>query len=307
MAMDHANSVPLQRHYLGREIDKDLFSILRGIKPQHALVKQSCSVGHSISKRRPVDLTAEQSASISNHPLIRRLTRELRRLRKGSRDYTDVIQLRRKEKQRLRRDLKQQIRHQWTADQAVEDIERQIQGLGFANPTLAVPGQPQRPAQKRLMEVLRTPAATDIQGQYRRRDKAIDLIAAYCTVEEGCTVPQGLTALAGSSRTPHRLHASTSNQVEAAMLSVLVQNKEQRPRRCFLCVGKARSFSPDDPHMDQLLREFYTSGDLTKHVRRKHLKKLKNHDSSYCQVCKIELKDKAHLQNHALGIHGTVT
>lgn len=305
--MDHANSVPLQRHYLGREIDKDLFSILRGIKPQHALVKQSCSVGHSISKRRPVDLTAEQSASINNHPLIRRLTRELRGLRKGSRDYTVVVQLRRNEKQQLRRDLKQQIRHKWTADQAVKDIEGQIRGLGFANPTLAVPGQPQRPAQKRLIELLKTPAATDLEGQYERRDSAIDLIAAYCTVEEGCTVPQGLAALSGPSRNTHRLHTSTTNKVDAAMLSVLVRNKEQRPRRCFLCVGKARSLSPDDRYMDQLLHEFYTSGDLTKHVRRKHLKKLETHDSSYCPVCDIKLEHKAHLQNHALRIHGTVT
>ena len=92
--MDHANSVPLQRHYLGREIDKDLFSILRGIKSQHTLVKQSCSIGHFISKRRPVDLLTEQSASLNTHPLIRRLTLRLRNLRKGSGEYMEVHQSR---------------------------------------------------------------------------------------------------------------------------------------------------------------------------------------------------------------------
>ncbi|KND85610.1 hypothetical protein TOPH_09291, partial [Tolypocladium ophioglossoides CBS 100239] len=63
LALDHANSNPFQKHYLGREVCADTWAILRGQKPQQALIRQACSTGHSISKRRPTDLTPEQAAS----------------------------------------------------------------------------------------------------------------------------------------------------------------------------------------------------------------------------------------------------
>lgn len=34
LALDHANSVPFQKHYLGREVCADTWGILRGQKPQ---------------------------------------------------------------------------------------------------------------------------------------------------------------------------------------------------------------------------------------------------------------------------------
>jgi len=59
-------------------------------RSQDALVKQSCSIGHSICKRRPIDLIPEQSASINTHPQIRSLTLALRKLRKEFKDYGEV-------------------------------------------------------------------------------------------------------------------------------------------------------------------------------------------------------------------------
>jgi hypothetical protein len=84
LAMDHANSNPFQEHYLGRGVDNHLLGVIRGLVPQHALTKQAASIGHSISKRRPIDLTTEQTASINTHPRIKQLTRELQGLPKGS-------------------------------------------------------------------------------------------------------------------------------------------------------------------------------------------------------------------------------
>jgi hypothetical protein len=305
--MDHASSVPVQRHYLGREIDKDLWSILRGIKSQHALVKQSCSIGHSISKRRPIDLTPEQSASVNTHPLIRSLTLKLRRLRKGSGEYKVVHQMQKKEKQRLRRELKQQIRDNWTAKQAVDDIERQLDGLGFAEPAPDTSCRPQRPAQKRLMEALKSPAATDIEGQYRRRDKAIDAIILYCTVEEGRTVPQRPSVSMERSRGFPSSDSPFKGLLNAAVLSLFVKDGRERPRRCFICVGIALFLLPDDPRIIELIHEFYTSGDLSKHFRRRHLSTLQANDSSKCRICVMTLEDKKHLQSHARLVHGTVS
>lgn len=90
------------------------------------------------------------------------------------------------------------------------------------------------------------------------------------------------------------------------MLSVYTNNKKDRLRRCFFCVGKARSLPSEDPLVQELIREFYTSGDLSKHFRRKHLKHLDDKESSHCAVCDVKLKDKMHLQRHALDVHGTV-
>lgn len=254
-----------------------------------------------MSKRRPVDLTPKQSASINTHPRIRQLTRDLRSLPKGSNKYKETVNERRKEKQRLRRELKGQIRHAWTDEQAVDDVERQLQGLEFAPvPTdTAEGGRPQRPAQKRLIKALKAPPATDLEGQYQRRDNAIVAVMAYCTVEEGCTVPRRYSASPKYGHPP-------ANEVDAALLSVFIKNEEDRPRRCFICVGKACSLPPGDPLAQELIHEFFMPGDVTKHLRRKHLGNLKDDESSVCPACDMKLDHKMHLKAHALKIHGTV-
>jgi hypothetical protein len=124
------------------------------------------------------------------------------------------------------------------------------------------------------MEALKAPAATDLEGQYRRRDEAIDAIALYCTVEEGCTIPRRSsvsTKRSGGSPSPNLPFKSL---LHAAVLSLFVKDERERPRRCFVCVGTAFSLLPDDPRIEELIYEFYTPGDLTKHFKRRHLSTL---------------------------------
>ncbi|KAK7219040.1 hypothetical protein V2G26_007043 [Clonostachys chloroleuca] len=174
LALDHANSVPFQRHYLGREVNADTWAILRGQKPQQALIKQACSVGHSISKRRPTDLTAEQTASINTHPLIRKLELELRRMNRGSNKRAKALRKLENEKLRLKRSLKQNIRNEWTDSQAVEDIERQLRGEW--NP------KPNDPLIKDLVREFYT--SGDTAKHFRRRHLSIleDHHMIYCQV-----------------------------------------------------------------------------------------------------------------------------
>ena len=305
--MDHANSDPLQKHYLGRNIDRDLWALLRGLTPQHALTTQAASIGHSISKRRPIDLTTEQTASINTHPQIRRLTRALRGLPQRSPQYKAVRCDIRAEKQRLRRDLKQKIRHEWTAEQAVDDIERQLRGDGFAEDAGAETRcSPQRPSQKRLVEALTAPVDNALEGQYRRRDRAIDAIAAYCLVGEG-EAPHQTRTTAGARRPVTARDRPADTPLHIATRSVFVKNDKERPKICFLCVGKALSLLPDDSEIENLIREFYTPGDLTKHFKRKHLARIKKGDRPECNICQMPLEHKMHFQNHAKIIHGTVS
>jgi hypothetical protein len=93
----------------GRDIGKDLFSILKRTKPQHALVKQSRSIGHFTSKRRPIDLTPEQSASVNSHPLLRRLTYSFGHCAKDP-ENTEQPSIRGGKKSSDYGELKQQIR-----------------------------------------------------------------------------------------------------------------------------------------------------------------------------------------------------
>ncbi|KAK7413533.1 hypothetical protein QQX98_007611 [Neonectria punicea] len=94
--------------------------------------------------------------------------------------------------------------------------------------------------------------------------------------------------------------------LHVALMSVFVKTKQERPRRCFICVGKALTLAGDDGAVQDLIHEFYTSDDLTKHLRRKHLSNLRDGDKIQCHVCDMSLDHKMHLKNHALRVHGTV-
>ncbi|KAM4058133.1 C2H2 finger domain protein [Hirsutella rhossiliensis] len=288
LALDHANSNPFQKHYLGREVCADTWGILRRQKPQQALIRQACSVGHSISKRRPTDLTAEQIASVSTDPIIKRLEQDLRHHRPGSKKHMELRRRLRNEKQRLKRVLKQKIRDEWTARQAVDDIE----------------GNCKRPAQKRLVEALAAPLGNTLEGQYRRRDNAIAAIVAYCMVEEGQTI-RGARASVDSTRPTLMNEPPINSPQHTALMSTFIKTVTDRPRRCFICVGKALDLTSDDGAVEVLIREFYTPGDLSKHFRRKHLSNLREGDEIRCSICDLPLDHMEHLRNHALRIHGT--
>ncbi|KAK8924418.1 hypothetical protein VCV18_004840 [Metarhizium anisopliae] len=296
------NSTPFQRHYLGREIGADTWAILRRQKPQQALIMQACSVSHSISKRRPTDLTPEQLVSVNNDALIKRLERDLRRHRQGSKKYMELRRELRNEKQRLKRQLKQKVRDETTAEQAVDDIERQLRGVGFAKGAANATVSPQRPAQKRLMEALTAPLGNTLEGQYRRRDNAISAIMAYCVVEEGQTIRRPTSSV--ESRSTLISEPPVRSPQHMALVSVFVKNEKYRPRRCFICVGKALGLAPNDPAMTTLTRQFYTPGDLNKHFRRSHLSNMQKDKKIECPACSIPLEHKQHLLAHAQIVHG---
>ncbi|KAH6974005.1 hypothetical protein EDB80DRAFT_595661 [Ilyonectria destructans] len=208
------------------------------------------------------------------------------------------------EKMRLKRLLKQKIRDEWTAEQAVDDIERQLAGIWRPNQVVDKPCRPQRPAQRRLVQALTAPSNNTLEDQYRRRDNAMDAVIAYCIVEEGQTVRRTNTSSTEPSRRATPGDAPAESPLHVAMMSIFVKTERERPRRCFVCVGKALSLAPDDAAVEDLIREFYTAGDLSKHFRRRHLSNLRDGDGIYCKVCKLSLDHKMHFQNHAMRVHG---
>ncbi|KAL1894085.1 hypothetical protein Cpir12675_003820 [Ceratocystis pirilliformis] len=295
LALDHASSGPFRNHYLAWEVGADTWVIIRGQKPH---------VGHSLNKRRPTDLTSEQAAPVNTDPHIKRLGRELRRLRLGSKKYKEARLKLRSEKMRLKRILKQKIRDEWTADQVVDDMEPQLKGNWRPDEAKDRRCRPQRPAQRRLVQALTAPSDNTSEGQYQRRRNAIDAIVAYCIVEEGQTVRHTNTSSSNPSRDVTTRGPQVESALQIATKSVFVKTESERPRRCFVCVGKALSLAPDDGGVEDFIREFYTAGDLSKHFRRRHLSNLRNNNEICCKVCETLLDNKMHFQNQAMRVHG---
>ncbi|KAI3326690.1 C2H2 finger domain protein [Xylariaceae sp. AK1471] len=303
LSLGHSNSVPFQRHYLSREICADTFAIVLGETPQQALITQSCSIAHSKSKRRPIRLTPEQLAMINTHPRIKDMKRKLQSMPRGKEERTAISRNLRNLKQRMGNALLNKAREEWTDEQAVDDIERQLRGEGFA-PEPVNSSYPQHPAQKRMVEALTAPAEDTLGGQYRRKNKAIRALMEYCFVEEGRTLRHTGIVAAKPIQCPKKSVAESP--INAAVLSVLVKTETERPKRCFLCIGKAMNL-PLDEVPEGLLHEWYSPQDLSKHFRRRHLSRIQNDDRVDCRVCEITLDHKNHFQNHAMQVHGTVS
>ena len=155
-----------------------------------------------------------------------------------------------------------------------------------------------------MIEALTAEVQPTLEGQYRRRNRAIHALIAYCTVEEG---PVARVRNGGAAKKSTARETAAHSALELATLSVFVSDSKQRPTRCFWCVGKARFLPLVDPRIPGLIHEFHSPSDLTKHFRRRYLRNFRDDVTIQCPVCKLPLEHKMHLQNHALRIHGTVS
>lgn len=311
--MDHApNSDTFQKHYLCRNVCVDLWAINRGDDPQRELVEQATSHGHSRSARRPVNLTAEQSASISTDPKILRLEERLRKLPPRSTERARLRKEVKALKASLFRSKKKEVRNKWRVDQAVQDIDYQL--LNGHLPTAQTRDRrPMGPAQQRLVEALTAPLdGIDLATQFKRRHRAIDTILAYCTVEEP-VVTKVLEARAPPPPPELQRPAAVGGQQplisDELKRSVFVSTPGERLVRCFLCVSKALTKEPDDPEISGLCRPHATVGGVTRHFRSVHLKKYRDDEKFLCPLCgpQLKLRNKAELQYHADVVHGIRT
>jgi hypothetical protein len=157
--------------------------------------------------------------------------------------------------------------------------------------------------------ILAPPAAT-IEAERQRRDDAINAVTAYCKIEEG-DMCGGRKRCGGRKHSGGRRKAVVIKKedppspedeaLKAAMLSVYIKDPQERPTICFMCLGNEKLA------FDARVYSFSRPGDLSKHFKRKHLLHIKEGDSVGCEVCKMSLDHKMHLQNHAARIHGTIS
>ncbi|CAM6005577.1 unnamed protein product, partial [Sphagnum balticum] len=161
--------------------------------------------------------------------------------------------------------------------------------------------------QKRLAETVITLPGTTIEEEFRRRNAAIDVVAAYCHFQEGgaAAIPRKRSSTRRTSPTPSREASPqlTAAEAEKQALSdaMLLVFTEKRTTTCFVCLGEQTL------PFEKRTYKFASPGDLTKHFKRKHLAHIKEGDRPKCKVCRMGLQHKQHLQNHAESIHGTVS
>jgi len=91
LILDYANSNPFQRHYLGRQLTVNPYALIRKLEPQNTLIQKSYSIGHSISKRRPINLMINQAVSVNSHPSIKKLTYKVKELRQQAKYLRKAI------------------------------------------------------------------------------------------------------------------------------------------------------------------------------------------------------------------------
>ncbi|KAF2181412.1 hypothetical protein K469DRAFT_589529, partial [Zopfia rhizophila CBS 207.26] len=86
--------------------------------------------------------------------------------------------------------------------------------------------------------------------------------------------------------------------LEAAKVSVY---KEKRLRIYFICLSNKKL------PVKQRVYLFSSLSDLSKYFTRKYLTHIKEGQRIKCDLCKVSLDNKMHLQQHSYDVHGTVS
>lgn len=338
LIMHHADTRTFLRYYLSRKINKNLPAIIRGLNPEDDLMQAACRMSRTIDPNRPRELTTEQSSSVNQQPEIVELVRRRDELgrqmgrplsqHEGTKRYAIYKKLNQEisgARQRARDKLLAEIQAKYDREQPMREIQRQLSGDKLAETEKPLKCSEVVPApQKRLMESLLTLPRPTLEEEMGRRTEAIDAVAAYSLFEEGetCRLPRDKrsskdpvtvrpthrdTSLQGTDATESV--SSVDDQLVAAIRSVMKpiskdrssKTKAKRPLFCFICLGQ--------PELDIVKRtyKFASHGDVTKHIKRKHLRHISTPSDIRCNICDEQFSCKMHLQRHAIDIHSTVT
>ena len=289
-------------------------------------MRAACRMSRTIDPDRPQELTTEQSSSVNHQPqiadLIRRrddishdLGRPLSR-HKGTPKYELYKKLNQElagEKKRAQDMLLAQIQSKYDREQPMLEIKRQLSGAQPAKSMIKpLECSTEVPLpQRRLIKSLLTLPRPTIEEEMARRTEAIDAVAGYCQFQEGdtCRLPRNKRAdnRIAETKVPDyepleseamKISSQTGIPFESALRSVM---KDHRPLFCFICLGQK------DLDITKRVQKFSSHGDVTKHIKRKHLQNLVTNTIIACNVCDEEFTQVMHFQRHANDSHKTVT
>ncbi|KAI2959645.1 hypothetical protein CBS147352_10781 [Aspergillus niger] len=332
LIMHHADTRTFLRYYLSRRINKNLPAIIRGLDPEDDIMRAACRMSRSIDPNRPQELTTAQSSSVNQDPeisdLIRRRDKLSRQMGRplsnhhGTEQYEMYKKLNQEiagARQRARKALLAQIQAKYDREQPMLEIRRQLSGFNLAEEEKPLKCSEAVPLpQKRLVESLLTLPRPTLEEEVARRTEAIDAVAAYALFEEGdtCRLPRDKRSTTEPAATGlgygvkgemqlSRLSSPTNDRLVSAIQSVMKDKASEkgieRPLLCFICLGR------QDLDIEKRTYKFSSHGDVTKHIKRKHLRHISTQSEIRCNVCDQIFSCKMHLQRHAFDMHSTVT
>lgn len=144
-----------------------------------------------------------------------------------------------------------------------------------------------------------------VVGAEKQRERYLDV---YCVIEEPVItniMEEREQGLPSELRLPDR-----EDQLKLMKTSVFVSKRGQRLMRCFICVGKALTLSPDDPNARKYCHCYATPWEITRHFTNSHLEPLLKTPKARIKrnICTdTTLKDIRHFQNHVELVHGIKT
>jgi hypothetical protein len=209
--------------------------------------------------------------------------------------------------------LLSQLQQKYDQEQPMLEVQRQLSETKLAESvTTKLRYKEELPEpQKRLIKRLLTLPSPTLDQEMCRRTEAIDAVAAYCQFEEGitCRLPQTKRVESHVAESRYvddkkpesettKVQTESASPLENAIRSVI---KDHRPLFCFIYVGQ------QNLALKKRVQQFSSYGDVSKHIKRKHLQNLSSSTVIACNVCDKEFAEVMHFQRHAHDSHSTVT
>lgn len=205
---------------------------------------------------------------------------------------------------KLRDEALKRIRNDFRNRQAVDDINRQMEGRPFdaqASRDVARASHPISRGQRRVLDALNAPLVNDLDAIFERRTKVIMALVASFRVSE----PLSMGKMLETQPAPEL--ARQLGPVELAQgFRKSVFGPVEKVMRCFVCIANALALYPDDPSLASLTRTFANHCSLARHFTNAHLATIDPRSKGEYPVCSpgVHLIDRMHLQCHAEEVHG---
>ncbi|KAE8413590.1 hypothetical protein BDV36DRAFT_286879 [Aspergillus pseudocaelatus] len=312
LIIKHADIRMFLNHYLPRRINTDMQALMRGLKPDSAMMRAVTRIGRWIDRRRPRELTDAQKATVEHDPELQKAIRKRdafskklqRSQKKTDRKLDKLDKLKRgvtNTRNRLLYVLRQRMREEFDKEQVVLDIERQLAGTTIldeeAKEQLQIEEQ-LLPQQIYLVGKLMTwPIFLSVEAEWQRRNEATEAVRLYCDVLEGGPrrgrrpnglLPREEVIVPTESSLPIPSPSRHEIALQEAGEDIRTAAK---PRACFQCYGNPAGCG------NRCLKQYSRHKGLLRHFRAVYL------DDRHCNYCNEPVDNEMYWRRHTVDNH----
>ncbi|KAL3703732.1 hypothetical protein TMatcc_009421, partial [Talaromyces marneffei ATCC 18224] len=259
LVLHHADSSTFLKYYRPRQ-HTDMQEAVLGLKPDKVIGRALTSISRYADKRRPRYLDDTQKALVEDDPELQTAISNRDALLDKfqqtpnptlEQDVAEAERNIKNTRQRLRYRRKKEVRHAFSDEQAVKDINAQRAGKILPEEDALEESESEDdtpPEQTMLVErLMAVPVEWTLEGEWQRRNIATEVIIMYCDFEEGGPL-RGRLKRKRSERDVEGFSKMEANQTEISEddeqpLKKKCNNQEPRqipakPLVCFQCGKK---------------------------------------------------------------------